>query len=135
MDKKSKAGDSLRTFTNDIGVPENLTLDGSKEQTVKNTEFLKQVCKHDINHHVAEPERKNQSHGEGVIRELIRKWFRTMVRKIVPRRFWDYGIWWVAEIMSLTSTHTGGLNGRCLLEGITGKTAGISEYLDFGFYD
>ena len=30
MDKKSKAGDALQTFINEIGVPENLTSDGSK---------------------------------------------------------------------------------------------------------
>ena len=98
-------------------------------------EFVKQVRKYYINHHVVEPERKNQNPGEGVIRELRRKWFRTMVLKRVPRSFWNYGIQWVEEIMSLTLTHEGGLNRRCPWEGITGETAEISEYLDFDFYD
>ena len=30
MDKKSKSGDAFRTFVNEIGVPDNLTSDGSK---------------------------------------------------------------------------------------------------------
>jgi hypothetical protein len=37
--------------------------------------------------------------------------------------------------MSLTSNSTFNLDGRTLMEQITGKTLGISEYLNFGFYD
>ena len=48
MDSKSKAGDALKTFINDVGVPGNLTIDGSKEQNGNNKEFTKQVCKHNI---------------------------------------------------------------------------------------
>ena len=39
-----------------------------------------------------------------------------MVRKRVPRKFWYYGVWWVSEIMKLTSTKVGGLEGRIKLE-------------------
>jgi hypothetical protein len=37
--------------------------------------------------------------------------------------------------MSLTSNSTFNLDGRTLMEQITGKTLGISEYLNFKFYD
>ena len=126
MDSKSKAGDALRTFINDVGVPGNLIVDGPKEQNGRNTKFTKQVRKHDIQLHVIDPERHNQNSGESVIRELRRKWFRVMIRKWVPRKFWDYGVRWVAEIMQRTSTKAGGLEGRCPIEPVSGETTDIS---------
>jgi len=135
MDSKSKAGDALRMFCAEHGVPESLHFDGSKEQTCKGTEFVSQIRKNDIDYHVIEPERHNQNPAEGVIREIRRKWFRTMIRKRVPRVFWDYGAKWVAEIMRLTHTTAGGMNGCIPTEKVTGETPDISEHLDFGFYD
>ena len=41
MDSKRKAGDPLRLFCQEFGVPERLTFNGSKEQTQKNTMFMK----------------------------------------------------------------------------------------------
>ena len=58
-----------------------------------------------------------------------------MIRKRVTRKLWDYGMRWVCEIMQRTSTQAGGLNGCTPIESVTGETADISEYLDFGFYD
>jgi len=43
MDSKKKAGNALRLFRQEFGVPEKLTFDGSKEQTKKGTEFMKQI--------------------------------------------------------------------------------------------
>ena len=40
MDKKADAGQSLETFVIEIGVPEELTVDGSKEQNIPRTEFM-----------------------------------------------------------------------------------------------
>ena len=79
MDTKGKAGDALRTFCLDFGVPEKLTCDGSKEQIGKKTDFIKQVRRNDIKLHVIEPDRHNQNPCEGVIHEVRRKWFRTMI--------------------------------------------------------
>ena len=64
MDKKSKAGDALRLFCQEIGVPERLTFDGSKEQTMKGTEFMKQVRTHNIDYHIAEADMHNQNQVE-----------------------------------------------------------------------
>ena len=41
MDSKSKCGDALKIFYREFGVPESLIFDGSKEQTKKNTTFMK----------------------------------------------------------------------------------------------
>ena len=136
MDHKSKAGDALKLFCQEFGVPERLTFDGSKEQTCKGTEFMGQVRKHGIDYHIAEPDFHNQNPVEGCIRELRRKWYRIMVQKRVPEQFWDYGLRWVSETSNLTYTTAGCLsNGTIPLTEVTGETPDISEYLDFAFYD
>ncbi len=42
MDSKKKAGDALRLFCQEFGIPERLTFDGSKEQSKPSTKFMKQ---------------------------------------------------------------------------------------------
>ena len=96
---------------------------------------MKQIRKNDIDFHVIEPDRHNQNPCKGVIREVRRKCFRTMIRNRVPIRLWDYGMRWVCETMQITSTKSGGLAGFTLIESVTGETEDISEYMDFGFYD
>ena len=135
MDSKGKAGDALRIFCREFGVPERLTFDGSGEQNGKDTEFMRQIRKHDISIHVTEPDLHQQNPAEGVIREVRRKWYGVMVRKRVPTRLWDYGMRWVTEIMSHTFTSAGDINGCVPLSKVTGETVDVSEYLDFGFYD
>ena len=75
------------------------------------------------------------THGaiEGAIRELRKKWFRTMIRTKYPKKLWEYGITWCLEVMSLTYSTTGSINGVITLEQVTDETPYISEYLDFGF--
>ena len=92
MDKKSNAGDALRIFCQEFCVPERLTFDGSKEQRQKGTKFVHQIRTHDIDYHANEPFHLNQNTVEGCIRELRRKWYRTMIQKRVPEPFWDYGL-------------------------------------------
>ena len=136
MDSKGKAGDALRLFCTEFGIPYDLTFDGSKEQTKKNTTFMKEIRKHGIDYHISEPEMHNQNSAEGVIREIRKKWYRTMVRKRVPKKLWDYGMCWCSEVMSLTHSTAGNFNQSGIpREGVTGETEDISEYLDFGFYD
>ena len=65
MDSKGKAGDALRQFCKEFGVPERLSFDGSKEQTEKRTEFQKQIRQNNIDHLKIEPERHNQNPCKG----------------------------------------------------------------------
>jgi hypothetical protein len=55
-----------------------------------------------------------------------------MHEKNIPRRLWDYGLVYIAEIASIT---TRGLTGRPGMEKILGQTVDISEWLDFDFND
>ena len=58
-----------------------------------------------------------------------------MVRNRVPQEYWDYGMRWVTDTSALTFTSAGSLEGGIPLTQVTGETADISEYLDFGFDD
>jgi len=135
MDSKSKAGDALRVFCNEFGVPDRLIVDGAQEQVGKRTEFQKQVTKHNIDLHISEPGRHNQSPSEGVTREMKRKWYRIMFKKRVPKQLWDYGFRWVCETMQRTYLRQNRIDGGVPLQKVLGEAVDISEYLDFGFYD
>ena len=86
VESKSLAGDALKEFITDYGVLDKIIMDGAGEQTGKRSTFMEQVQKYNIDYHVMEPERYNQSQVEGVIREIRKKWFRVMTKKYVPRR-------------------------------------------------
>ena len=86
MDTKAKAGDALKEFITDFGVPDKIVMDGASEQTGRRTTFMQQIRKHHIDFHITEPERYNQSRAEGVIREIRKKWFRVMTKPAVPKR-------------------------------------------------
>ena len=103
MEKKSSAGQALKQFIAEFGVPERIICDGSGEQMGKRTEFAATVRKHDIDLHLTEPDHHNQSKVEGLIRELCKRWFRVMLKQRVPNRLWDYGIRRVCEIMQRTA--------------------------------
>ena len=135
MDSKSKAGDALRVFCKEFGVPDTLRHDGAKEMCNKGTEFKAQVRRHDISVHVSEPELHNQSPAEGVVREVRRKWYRVMFKKRVPTIFWDYGMKWVCETMQRTHLRANRVDGGVPLQKVVGDTVDISNYLEFGFYD
>ena len=135
MDSKKKAGDSLRVFCREFGVPEVLRHDGALEMVGKHTEFKKQVRKHNIKTHVSEADLHNQSPAEGVVREVRKKWYRVMFKKRVPKIYWDYGMRWVCETMSRTHLRANRVDGGVPLQGIVGDTIDISNYLEFGFYD
>ena len=135
MASKGDAGDMLDEFVRKYGAPKLLKFDGSKEQCGKNSKFQQIIRKYQIPYHIVEHERPNQNPAESVIRELKRKWYRILYKTNCPLRLWDYGLQWTAEIMNVTASNSGNLNGRTPLELITGETPDISEFLDFGFYD
>ena len=112
-----------------------LPMNGSKEQTAKGSLFMQTTKRNHVKFHITEPFRHNQNCAETAIRELKRKWFCTMIRQRVPRRFWDYSLKWCAQVMSRTSNSVFSLNGRVPIERVTGETVDVSEYIDMSFYD
>ena len=135
MESKSSAciANSLQDFADDVGIPETLVCDLATEQTGKNTPMMKEVRRLRIRMRNSEKGRSNQNHkAETEIRELKKRWKTRMVEKNVPKRLWDYGLVYMAEILSITAR---GSNQRPGLEEISGQTIDISEWLDFEFYD
>ena len=92
MAKKADAGQALKTFVMELGVPEELTVDGSKEQNIPGTEFVKCFWRNDISLTRTDPERPNQNPSEGLIREVQRRWFQIMMRNRFPRKLWYYEV-------------------------------------------
>jgi hypothetical protein len=133
--KKSDCHETLDSFVNDYGAMDLLISDGSAEQCGPGTEFQKKVQKYQIQHKRSEKERPNQNPAEGVIREVRKKWYRTMFKTNCPKRLWTYGVPYVCALMRMTASYAGRLQGRTPIEAVLGETPDISEYLDFGFYD
>ena len=96
---------------------------------------MKHIRTHSIDYHISEADVHHQNQSEGVIRELRRKWYCTMIGRHVPRELGNYGIRWVSETTSLTHSSAGKLKGVVPLTEVTGDISDISEYLDFGFYE
>ena len=135
MEHKSSAGQVLKQFISDFGIPDKLVCDGAAEQVGKRTEFQSTVQKHAIDLRVTKPHRHNQSKVKGVVREIRKRWLRVMLKKKVPKQLWDYGINWVCEVIQCTASTSRDLSRRTALEQLTGKSPEISEYIDFTFYD
>ena len=91
MAKKADAEQALKTFVMELGVPEELTVDVSKDQNSPGNEFMKCCRRNDILLTRTDPEIPNQNPSEGAIREFRRLWFRTMIRKRVHGNLWHYG--------------------------------------------
>ncbi len=133
--KKSDCHETLNSFVNDYGAMDLLVSDGSAEQCGPHTEFQKKIQKYQIQHKRSEKDRSNQNPAEGVIREVRKKWYRTMFKTNCPKRLWTHGVPYVCALMRMTASHAERLQGRTPIEAVLGETPDISEYLDFGFYD
>ncbi|TAN87586.1 MAG: hypothetical protein EYR95_16485, partial [Phormidium sp. SL48-SHIP] len=129
---KKHTGMALVDFTHDVGIPDRLRFDSSKEQMGEGTIFMKTVRKKHIHWKRIEPYAHWQNRAENAIKELRRRWRLIRQRRQIPNRLWEYGLTWIAETMSLTVRHG---QDRTAREKITGDTPDISEYVDFEFYD
>ena len=70
MDIKAGYEISLKSFITELGVPERLTIDGSKEHNTPGTEFVKIFQRNDIQLTRTELEHPNYNPSEGVDREV-----------------------------------------------------------------
>jgi hypothetical protein len=114
MTSQKEAAESLIDFTDDVGIPETLVMDGVTEFT-------------------AEQGRKNQNHAaEREIGFLLKRRKLRMQKKNVYSQLWDYGLVYKGELITRMSC---GDDGRSGYEQVTGETPDISEWLDFEFYD
>ena len=132
--KKSDCHLALKSFIRDYGAPDAMITDGSREQTSRDSEFSKRLRKNDIKQVITPPYRPNLNPVELVIRELRKRWYRSMFRTNCPRSLWNYGLPHFAKLTQLTVSNAANLKGRTPIEAITGETPDISQYLDFSWY-
>ena len=132
MATKSMAGSALQAFADDVGIPNELVVDGAGEQVGPKSEFMKTVNFLRCRLKRTEPYSPWQNNAETAIRELKKRWKNRMSTKKIPKRLWDFGLVYESEIMSRTAR---GEDKRTGIERITGDTPDISEWLDFDFYD
>jgi hypothetical protein len=85
--------ESLRRFTEEIGIPANLKCDMAAVFVGRHTDFQRLVQQLNINLTYAEPYRHNQLQQVDVaIQELKQKWRNKMGSRNVPRRLWCFGL-------------------------------------------
>ena len=85
--------------------------------------------------HVSGPRRPNENPAEQSIHEVKKRWYRVMLKKKVPARYWDFGFTWVCETENICANMSKYAEGRTPTEITTGETPDISEYMNFEFYD
>jgi len=120
INKKSDCHIALKNFIRDYGAPDSMITDGSGEQTSKDREFSKCLRKKNIRQVFTPPHRPNLNPVELVIRELRKRWYRSIFRTNCPRSLWNYGLPHFAKLMQLTASNAANLNGRTPIEAITG---------------
>jgi hypothetical protein len=95
---------ALLEFIDDVKVPDTFICDLTAEQVGQNTPMMREIRRFHIKVHNAKKGRSNQNHrAETEIRELKSKWKHRMREKHIPGRFWDYGLVYIAELMSITA--------------------------------
>ena len=132
MKSEKEAGRSLKTFNEDVGVPNHITVDGAKAQVSPNTDFAKQCSFTNTHIHRIEPYTPNQNFAETVIGWMKKRWRNQKRNKDIPNRLWDYSLMYETELFNLIAR---GNDKRTGYERVTGDTPDISEYLDYEFYD
>ena len=131
MQTKAEAGDKLNTFVQSYGIPEELTTDGAKEETMGTWNAVRK--KFLIHQTITEPYTPSQNKTELEIKALKNHYRRIMHNQAVPEALWDFGLKHTARIRSHVARDS--LNGRTPLEILTGNTLDISEFIEFAFYD
>ena len=122
--KRLEAGDKLRRFADNVGIPDRLRTDQAQEIMGKNTEFQSQAKRLHIDITHTKSERSNQNHGADTeLGELQKSFRQKMVRKKAPKRLWDYGLVHQSGVLNRISR---GKTGRTGIKELTGKTPDIS---------
>lgn len=120
---------ALYRFMEDVGIPSMLKMDQATE--VMGERFVKFCRRYNIRRKYFPTGSHEGNRAESAIRELKRRWKFDMIRRRVPRRFWDLALIYHAELLSLIVRRR---DGRTGVEVVTGETPDISAWLDFDFY-
>jgi hypothetical protein len=85
MVSKGHVGVSLQEFADDVGVMDQLVVDGASEQTGPKSEFMKTVRRLHIRLRQTEPYSPWQNNAERKIDEIKKRWRHLMITRKVPQ--------------------------------------------------
>jgi hypothetical protein len=133
MSRKSKAGNALDSFFQDVGVPSRLHTDGAKEMTLGK---WRSICEKvgGVSQTTTEPGSPWQNCAEGEIKEVKKQTYQIMSRTKASKRLWDFAANYVCDIRCRTARPLWKLMGRTPWEVVTGSTPDISEWIEFDWY-
>ena len=100
MPTKSDTGRSLQVFTEDIGIPNSIVVNGAKEQTGPNSAFIQNVRQLKMMILNTEPYSQWQNRCETTVGLLKKRWIKNKAHKNVHWRIWYYALVYYAEILS-----------------------------------
>ena len=128
MKHKSDAHEGLSLLAQRDGVPPEIIVDGSKEQTMG--EFRKKAKQ--MGAHVAQMEPRSpwQNAAEGAIRETKRSSGRKMTKSGAPAKLWDHCLESEGYIRSHTALDIYELEGQVPETIASGQTADISPFVE-----
>jgi hypothetical protein len=117
----------------EVGVPERMIMDGSKEQT--QGEFRRKLRDAGCMVHQTEPYTPWSDRAELAIRELKRKTRRQMIASHCPKRLWDDCMELITDINSHTVHENFGQDGQTPQALISGCTPDISTLAEFQWFE
>jgi hypothetical protein len=130
---KSEAHEAVSILFARDGVPNTMVMDGAKEQTLGD---FRRKCREASSHiKQTEPHSPWMNMAENGVRELKKASARQMLKKHSPKQLWDDCLELQAYIKSHTAGTDFGLNGETPETMLSGETADISEFAEFGWYD
>jgi hypothetical protein len=114
------------------GIPEVVISDGARE--VNSLKWNAEINNYRVHHHVTEPHSQWQNKAEAEIREVKRMIKHHMYKSKCPKRFWCYCGEWISAIRRFIAHNIPALAGTNPYELIHARTADISEYVQFDWY-
>ena len=132
MKKKSEAHEALSLVFQRDGVPYKMVCDGAKE--TRHGPFHKKCKDAGCMMSTTEPYSPWQNTCEREIREVKKNTARDLTRQEAPIRTWDWCMEWNSFVRSLCAHDIFKLGGRVPQTVLSGETADISQFCEFGFW-
>ena len=119
-------GETLDDFFDDFGVHEHFTFYGFQSQVGKNAKLNKNLRRYKIDRRVSAPCQPNENPDEGSIREIKRRFNRTIEIKRVTKQIWYYQAEYIFETENLSVLRSLYNREQTVLVIIAGETSDIS---------
>ncbi len=130
---KSEAHQAVSILFARDGVPNVMVMDGAREQTLG--DFRRKCREAGCHIKQTEPYSPWMSAAENGVRELKKASARQILKKHSPKTLWDDCL----ELQGFITSHTAGnnfeLKGETPETMLSGETADISEFAEYGWYD